>query len=329
MNIFLTIPGFVPHGGTRVILEWANRLSAFHKVFLYSRDRRRLNWFNLDKKVQRIATPKILKCCHCLIVCSPHDVELLTDPDRPERCFVFMQMLEHMFKPSNPYWIAKCKKFYLTEYPLISISKWNIQELRKMGRKSPIYYVGNGVNINDFPIYEGNKSGDTVLIEGWQVTNPTKDAQRIAPRVARRLKDMGYKIKAYGQLPLDGVYDDVLDRYYRFPSLRVLNTLYEEAAILLKASVCDARSCSPMEAMAKGAVPVRAIEYGDDDLIDGHNCLRVGYDEEELFQAAVKVLTDTELQLELRVAGHAYIREYSWSYWINEIDNILSTHYGQ
>jgi len=328
MNIFLTIPGFTPHGGIRVILEWANRLSAFHKVYLYSRSRQRLDWFALDRRVQRITAPKLLKCCNCLIVSSPHDVELLTNPDRPDRCFVFMQMLEHLFQPGNPHWAARCKRFYLTGYPLIAISQWNIKELKKMGRTGPVYYVGNGVNTVDFPPYTGGeKPGNTVLVEGWQAINPTKDAQRIAPKVAQRLKALGYKIKAYGQLPLDGQYDSVLDRYYCCPGLPVLNTLYEEASILLKASICDARSCSPMEAMAKSAVPVRAIDYGDDDLVNDYNCLRVGYNEDGLFTAAVRVLTDIELQSRLRTNGQAYIREYSWSYWINQIDNILSTHY--
>ena len=93
---------------------------------------------------------------------------------------------------------------------------------------------------------------------------------------------------------------------------------------MLKASRYDARSCAPVEAMKCGTVTVRAIERGDDDLIDMANCRKVGYDFNELLYAAKSIINVPDFRLSLESAAIEYAtRVLNWETRISEIENIL------
>ena len=234
-----------------------------------------------------------------------------------------MQMLEHIFRPTDIDWQERCKRFYLSPHPLIAISQWNIRLLKEdWHRTGPIHYVGNGVNFDDFPLTHEPKDGKTVLVEGWEGYNPAKDIDQIGPAVASMLKADGYTILAYGQTPIKTM-PHVPHKYYCCPNIKLINYLYEKATILIKASRYDARSCSPVEAMAKNTVTARAIVEGDDDLIDMFNCLKVGYDVRLLYQASINLLQNNSLRETL--AGNAvnYLLDNTWDIWMKKINDIL------
>lgn len=323
MKIFLTTPSLrSPHGGIRVILEWANRLSKWHKVYLYCEKVDRCDWFKIDGAVTITHKLEVMAQCDCLIITSPHNAHLQFKEYAPAKIYMFMQMLEHMFN-DNPEWHERCKMFYQSQYPMFSISVWNMEALRNdYGRIGEMHYIGNGVNLDHFPISTNPKSGKIVLIEGWEGYNGAKDTDKIAPKAAKRLKANGYKIWAYGLTPFKTM-TDVIDRQFIKPNLQQLNALYEEATILLKASKYDARACAPMEAMTKGTVTARAIILGDDDLVDGQTCLRSGYDEDQLYDNAIRLLTDNELRRSIAGACYDYAENYTWDYWMERINKIL------
>lgn len=326
MRITLTIPGFVPHGGIRVILEWANGLTKLgHDVSLLCKAYETCKWFKIDKRVNIYSNPDVvLPSTDIFVICSPHSIDLEKHPHAPNKVFIFMQMLEHYFSPNDPGWIQSCNKFYLSRHPLISISRWNIEHLKKLGRKSPTYYIGNGINQKDFPIKKCSKRGNVVLVEGWEVNNPSKDSNLIAHSVANQLKKDGCTILAYSQSELK-TYPDIPDEYHRLPSLKKINELYERADILLKASHYDARSTSPIEAMTKGCIPIRAIDKGDDDLVHFVNCLRSGYNAHEMYANAKLVLNDKRLKAELSKNCLEYVRNNTWSHHIVGIERILTS----
>jgi glycosyltransferase involved in cell wall biosynthesis len=206
---------------------------------------------------------------------------------------------------------------------LISISEWNISYInRHFPKRGPVYYVGNGVNTNDFPIEKIKKDGQYVLVEGWNALNPSKDSARIAPRVAGKLKEKGYKILAYSQQRCSD-YRKIPDEFHVKPKLAKMNDLYRRATILLKASHYDARACAPVEAMTKGTVTARAITLGDDDLIHEKNCIRGLYDENSLYESALRLLEDTELRGRLSRNCYRHVHKYSWGYWMPKIEDIL------
>lgn len=319
MNITLTCPGFSVHGGIRIVLEWANRLSEDNIVSVLSPDRKRPTWFKLKPEVQIITR---LQKCDILIICSPHHIEL-QESKHAKKVFIFLQMMEHLFRPLDKKWLTKCKQFYASNHPMILGSNWNYVWCKeKFGRTAPTYYVGNGVNLDDFPIRQSEKC-NIVLVEGWQSSNPVKDTDHIGPKVAARLKEDGYQIIAYSALPLKTM-PHVPDWYMQKPSLEQMNAAYNNATILIKATKYDARALAPMEAMTKACVTARAIILGDDDLIHNVTALRCEYDEEQLYQTAKKLLTDHQLRNELSVNCLRYVQEFSWDLYMDKIRKILS-----
>lgn len=315
----MTCPSLRPHGGIRVIIEWANRLAERHDVFLRVPHSRPQAWISISPRVRVVTNDAPLERCDRLIVSSPHAARYLETP--VERTVVFLQMLEHLFRPDDEGWRRACETLYRTRHPLVSISRWNIDALRSL-RGGPTVYVGNGVNLDDFPVLDAPKDGRTVLVEGWNATNPTKDLDRIGPRVAARLKRDGYRVVAYAaQRPHD--YAGIPDEFYVCPPLPLLNRLYAEATILLKATRCDARACAPVEAMTKGTVTARAIVEGDDDLTD-ERAIRVGYDEDALYDAALRLLEDRPLRERLSRNCLAYAKENTWERWMPQIEAAIA-----
>ena len=326
MKIVLTIPSFVPHGGIRVILEWANRLSKTgNEVSLFcGKGASRPGWFNLSRSIKITPNERDLKGKDILIICSPHDIDLEKSKYAPKKKFIFLQMLEHLFSPGNHAFLEKCYRVYSSNLPKILISQWNIDYIEtNYPDRGQIFYVGNGINTEDFPIEKVKKGATpTVLVEGWNALNPTKDVDRVAPKVAAMLKEEGCHILAYSQLaPVD--YENVPDEFYALPSLERMNRLYHRAHILIKATRFDARSTSPLEAMTKGCVVVRGIDKGDDDLFHLDNCMKVPYDVQSVYEAAKRVLKEEDLRSKLAQSGYNYVQTYSWDFWMKEIEGIL------
>ncbi len=312
MKILITCPGLSPHGGIRIILEWANRLQDLgHKVTLLCKEKE-CSWFNIRVP---ICQNVLFNVFDCLIVTSPHDVHLLDQP-KPLKKFVFMQMLEHLFNPTNIKFYEQCIKFYTTKYPLISISKWNIDSLQKdFGRTGVIHYVGNGINLEDFPIRDVVRTNNTILLESPEPTNNAKDVDRLALKVGTYLKQLGYRITGYG---IKKPNSDIFDEFIIKPDLLTLNRLYEDAFLMIKATRYDARSTAPIEAMTKGCVTVRAIEKGDDDLNED-NSFRCGYNFTDLQQLAEKA-TDDYSRADI---CRSYAQSISWDNIMPQINSIL------
>ena len=137
------------------------------------------------------------------------------------------------------------------------------------------------------------------------------------------IREDGYHILAYGQVPLNRFTDTPHEYFFR-PSLQTLNQIYNRATILIKASRYDARACAPLEAMTKGCVTVRALDLGDDDLIHDVNCIRIPYgNEADLYREAKNLLTDNERLSRLMGNCYEYVQKYSWDYWMPQIERIL------
>lgn len=325
MKLFITTPAINGiHGGLRVINTWCNLLAEYHEVYLYSlKGEKSCNWMYLSPKVQICGFEKFVES-DCVILTSPHSAFFIDLILPAQKCFLFLQMQEDMFQPTDGNWFAQCKKFYTAPYPMFSISKWNIERMEKaFGRTSPTHYIRNGIDFNEFPISDKPKDGKTVLIEGYEPgSNPTKDVDRISAKVGARLRKDGYRVLAYSQglcTMKQGV-----DEYYQKPTLQTLNQLYERATILIKASKYDARSLSPLEAMTKGTPSARAIIKGDDDVIHEYNGIRCDYNEEHLYQISKGMLADSDLRSELSFNCLQYVQtECNWDKIMNEINEIL------
>jgi hypothetical protein len=320
MRIFIQSPNINSrHGGIRVINEWANRLQAFgHKVILYNQAGPvRCDWMTITCKI--VNTTSLLDKSDLLIVTSPHGAFLLAK-DKPVKKVVFLQMLEHLFNITNKSFFDSCLTLYTTKCPLISISQWNIRLMQnKYQRKGPIYYVGNGVNLDDFSISNKPKDGKIALLESPEPTNMAKDTEKIAVQVAKNLIEKGWTIKGFG---LQAAKDNIYTEYFTKPSLETMNRLYDEATIMIKATKYDARSTAPMEAGTKGTVTIRGIIEGDDDLNDS-NSFKTGYSYDKLFDATMFAINHPDQLKEKSDNIKTYVQTYTWDYWMAKINQIL------
>lgn len=320
MKIFIQSPNInSPHGGIRVINEWANRLTDLgHRVILFNQAGPvRCDFMPIKCKI--VNTITLMDQCDIAIITSPHGTFLL-DKDKPVKKFVFLQMLEHLFNLGNRAFRANCEKLYKTHYPLIAISQWNIRQLQTIfKRTSPIHYVGNGVNLYDFPITYADKDGDIILLESPEPTNHAKDVDKIAVKAALYFKQKGYRIKGFG---LKKATDNIYDEYIIRPSLDQMNRLYQEATIMIKATRYDARSTAPLEAMTKGTVTIRGIIEGDDDLND-QNSYKTKYDLDKVIDSANFALSNPVHFEDIKNNAYWYVQKYTWDYWMDKINQIL------
>ena len=343
-NIFVTCPTMAVHGGVRVICEWANHLSRRgHSVTLQiirPAGYRWENWIDIDSTVRIQVGQAINLNGYDIAIATFPAAALAMDADSSFcKKFYFLQMAEHLFDP-NPAWHNLCFQSYKVKMPIVGISKWVEEEVRKHRGDGKMYYVGNGVS-DDFK--PGQKDeGLTVLVEGWGGypgnKNQAKDIDLLACRVAEVLhNEYGAKIIAFSQFPLFDPnkpygdlrharqYEYILSEYHEAPSREALVRLYQRPTFMLKASKYDARSCAPVEAMKCGTVTVRAIERGDDDLINGYNCYVTTYDFEDFLGAAKHVIENRDVlfpSVNNRCMEYA-ARELSWEARIAEIENIL------
>lgn len=341
-KLLITIPAFGPHGGLNVIIQWANRLTKWYDVYLYVLNGKHNNpsWCKVSPDV-KICGPEKIWECDIVILTSPHSAHLIDLILPHQKCFLFLQMLEHTFRPWDVNWLAMCKKFYKADFPMFSISEWNMNVLsyvfnRKhlfystLSSKANTHYITNGIDLEQFPIIRAPKDGVTVLIEGWEPgDNPTKDIHNIGPKVAARLREEGYRIIAFSGLPLRTM-KNVPHEYFRAPDLKTLNELYTRATILIKATMYDARSTAPIEAMTKGTAVIRAIMQGDDDLSGGEdgvvkNCWKSGYDENELFRNALFALRNPDARQVVVDNAFRHIKQHcNWDVVMEKVYNILN-----
>lgn len=331
MKILILAPSLAIHGGVRVIVEWANHLAERgHEVVLQvidpSKDR---SWIAINEAVDLRFGQASDWTCDVVLATTPPLAVMISQMDLRAKRFYLLQMAEDIFW-NDKRWLETCLKSYQVSFPVIGISQWVQSYIESKGRKAPTYYIGNGVS-RDFQPGKKDK-GLTVLVEGWIGYNYAKDQDAIGPKVAKRLKEKyGARIVAFSQFPLRNApaklfpVHEEYDEYYTAPSGAELVQLYQRATIMVKASRFDARSCAPVEAMSCGTVTARALMRGDDDLYHGINCLRCGYDEEQLFGIASRLIEDKQLQATLQARGLKYREDWlSWERWISVVEDIFT-----
>lgn len=326
MNIAITIPGFSAHGGINVIIEWANQLSKWNQVTLITEKLTNNHWYPVSDRV-RVTTDLWLEQYDCLIITSPHfsymcgDLPELIYGQFTGKRYVFMQMLEHMFRPGDRVWVKKCNEFYHAPFPMFYISKWNYAEL---GRTNPDdVYVQNSINPDLFSFEEPEKDFKTVCVEGWEPTNQTKDINHLGAATAKYLKQKyGFHILSYGAKPIK-FRPQACSEYYKMPNLERILDIYRRSFLLVKATVCDASSTVPFEAATKNCLTIRAISRGDDSLIHGYNCLKGAYKLDWLISACDEAIFNSDGRERMLNNFRDQLKRNSWEVIFEDVNDVL------
>lgn len=327
MKILILCPSLNPHGGVRVIVEWANGLARRgHDVALFVQHGRYQDWITIDGSVGVQYGGHWSANDYEVVIATTPPLALDLDSRRtPARKFYLLQMAEHLFSsPNNPY-SKQAIQSYNVKMPIIGISRWVETVMkREFGRTAPTYYIGNGVSSHFKPGGKRDK-GLTVVVADWEGYNHAKDVQAIGPRVAQALKEeYGARIIGWSSQPL-ATMKDTPDEYYHRVSTEKLVEIYQRATFVIKASMYDARSTAPVEAMACGVPTARAIYLGDDDLYHGINAFVCGYNYEELLGISRRMAEDENLRKRLSDNGLEYRGAWlSWDYWLGIVEEIVS-----
>ena len=329
MKISYLFPSFNVHGGIRVGIEHCNHLAARgHSVTIQNIGAMKMPspWIEISPDIDIVYGPVMDPDQDVIVAMTPPTALQLHGLKTDAKKFYFLQMAEHLFSPNNKNWVMHCHHSYRVPFPIIGISKWVEAEIRALGRKGKMYYIGNGVTNNFKP---GKPDQDlTILVEGWEAMgNAAKDTLQYGPTLAKWAKEeLGARILAYSAHPVRTM-PGVPDEYYCQPGPKKIVELYQRAWFMLKCTKYDARSCAPVEAMKCGTPTVRAIDKGDDDLIHFRNCLKSRYSGEyEQIQRNVKEMaTNDKTRAVLADAGLKYAKEnLDWSRWIDELESIFA-----
>jgi hypothetical protein len=227
-------------------------------------------------------------------------------------------MAEHLFNAKDETWVKLCYEFYKAPYPMFSISHWNIELFKENGRTYETIYIGNGLNFEQFTpeLIPQEQKESLIVVEGWGDRQPHKDKNMYSIAVAQILKKQGARVAAISRTPISQS-KHIPDEIYIAPTTEQMAALYKRARMLIKATAYDARSCSPIEAGSKGVVTIRGIDKGDDDLINGENCLKSKYDYPAIKKNALKAWNDIDLCNELATNMHKHILEFcNWDKWV-------------
>lgn len=327
MKILIVTPSLNIHGGIRVLVEWANYLSRRgHEVTLQIENGAMSppnGWIDIEPGVATLPGMFWRISDYDIAVAGTPNIANRMDTQTGAKSFFLLQMAEDLFAPGNKGYVQQCLQSYRVNMPIIGISKWVEEYVKSKGRTGKMYYIGNGVSDHFQP---GNKDEElTVLAEGWNGYNPAKDTGQITAKLAEWIKKTyGARIIAYSQFPAQH-HQNVPDEYYTAPGTVEIKRLYQRSHIMIKATRYDARSCAPVEAMACGTPTVRGLVKGDDDLIHEKNCLRGGYDLEELMVLTRAMIENDDLRHKLTSNGLQYREKYlSWDYWIDQVEKIFA-----
>lgn len=295
MNILIISPSLNTHGGIRVLIEVANRLSSKgHHVVFHSVEGGNEDWANLQV-YNTTGRDLYLRGYDVVIAGSPTIAQAIKD--YPIKKYLFLQMAEEMFNPNDGGWFATCMEAYFSGIPIITISHWLMYRLRSIGVNSQMHYVDLGVDERFV-----NKGGERkyILVANWNAQNSVKDVDILGPRVAQFLKrKYGVKIVGYGA-ERPKVYTDVCDQYVTNARVEDLVELYNGALFTIQATRFDCRSLVGMESISCGTPVCRGIISGDEDIKHLINSVRCNYDIDEMIFWADKMYSDREFLEGLR-----------------------------
>lgn len=336
--LYVALSCSAPSGGMRIIYEHLSRLQTrgFNCTLVALDDSTNCSWFGPIefRIIRRSLLEGIARGSDIVVATEANTMVPVMDLETTAHKFLFCQMRESLFfAQGNPTWAGQVEDTYRKAKGIlrpIVISRWLKEFLENEYGYQNVPIVPNGVNTQMFfpdCAFPKPKNKKRVLIEGFP-GNEAKDTEVMAYRATERyLAEHPGSIERWG-FSQASCYGD-FDRYWRFPNQDLIRQLYSSADILLKATRFEGRSAVDPEAMACGCAINRAITpgKGDDDLIDGYNCLKVEYgDFQSFYDNFVRLLEDDKLREELVKNGFQYISEnLCWDDKIELLKEIYSS----
>ena len=308
-------------GGHRDIFEHVNRLrERGHDAQLWSL-KGQPDWFDLDVDVRRFEDYEALR--DALAGETAIKVATWWNTGHPvwhasvRRGIpvFFVQDIETSYYPDDENVRHHVIASYREEFRYMTISGWNAERLRELGRESVL--VPPGIDLETFRPLEGVRRRDDMLLALGR-SNPLKNFP-LTVDAWRELGPGGPELALFGIEP--GITPEGRARYVERPSDEGVNALFNECTVFLQTSVHEGFCLPPLEAMATGAAVVCTDAHGNRDFcVDGGNCLIPEPTVASVSGAVRRLLEDGALRERLGRAGIETAAEYAWKRRIDELE---------
>ena len=314
-------------GGSKIILEHANRLTDIgHKITLISHDEKP-TWFNLNENVEFIQVPwdKVL----CQAIHHDTDVIVATYWREIYEC-VEQKIAPVIYFEQGDYHLFDLKKLDSRTFDYINkqlktinfiytVSNFAKDKLKQIYNVEPIV-IPNAVDNNVF-YYEPHIKNDipNITIIGSEEAE-FKRIQNIIDAI-KIVKAEGYKIKLNWITPTVPTKNNDLEPIVN-PPQKVIGDTLRKTDIYVCASMYESFCLPVLEAMTCGAAIITTNNGGNMDFVkENINALIIEKDNiEDIVEKIKIVLNDEELKEKLVKNGVEEAAQYSWDYTIGKIE---------
>lgn len=314
-------------GGSKIILEHANRLTnRGHKITLISHDNKPV-WFNLNEKVEFIQVPWESVLCESIpkdtdVIVSTYWREIYECVEQKIAPVIYFEQGDfHLFdleKVDNRTYnyINKALKTIHFTYTVSSFAKAKLKEVYNTEAK----VIPNAVDDKVF-YYEPHKKNEVpnITIIGSEEAT-FKRIQNIIDAI-EIVKEKGYNIKLNWITPTKPEKNINLLPIINPPQIVIGDTL-RKTDIYICASMYEAFCLPVLEAMTCGAAIITTNNGGNMDFIEENkNALIIEKDNiNDIVQKVETLLNNQDLRESLVKNGVEEAARYSWNITINKVE---------
>ena len=314
-------------GGTKIILEHANRLTKMgNKITLITHDNKPI-WFNLDPNVEFIQVPWENVLCEKIpketdVIVATYWREIYECVEQKIAPVIYFEQGDfHLFDTNKLdertfNYINKQLKTIEDIYTVSSFAKKKLKDISNVDAK----VIPNAVNDKVF-FYEEHKENKKPIIT--IIGSEEIEFKRIQNIIdAVKIIQKKYNVELQWVTPTKPIKNKDIECLVNPPQIEIGNLL-RKTDIYVCASIYESFCLPVLEAMTCGAAVVTTDNGGNRDFVrDNINALVVEKDNiKDLVEKIEKILNDRELKNSLIKNGVEVSKQYSWDNVMSRIQN--------
>lgn len=314
-------------GGSKIILEHANKLTQRgHKITLISHDIRP-DWFPLSEDVEFIQVPWGQVLCEkipkCDLIITTYWREIYESIEQKIAPVIYFEQgdfhlfdLEKLEKRKFEY----IKKQFETVQFIYTVSNFASKKIKEIYNKESIV-IPNAVDSNIF--YYDNTIKDNKVINITIIGSEKSEFKRIDNiiQAINKVKEEGYKINLNWITPNEPIKNKI--NAIINPPQKVIGDTLRKSDIYICASMYESFCLPVLEAMTCGTAVITTNNGGNMDFVkENENALLIEKDNIEDICNKIKLLIDNK-GLREKVSNNAIAtsKMYSWDRTIGEIED--------
>ena len=313
-------------GGSKIILEHANKLTERgHKITLISHDIRP-DWFPLSEDVEFIQVPWGQVLCEkipkCDLIITTYWREIYESIEQKIAPVIYFEQgdfhlfdLEKLEKRKFEY----IKKQFETVQFIYTVSNFASKKIKEIYNKESIV-IPNAVDSNIF--YYDNTIKDNKVINITIIGSEKSEFKRINNiiQAINKVKEEGYKINLNWITPNEPTKNKI--NAIVNPQQKVIGDTLRKSDIYICASMYESFCLPVLEAMTCGAAVITTNNGGNMDFVkENENALLIEKDNIDDICNKIKLLIDDK-DLREKISNNAITtsKMYSWKRTIGEIE---------